>query len=144
MTTLSGSPGPAMRAEACRILARMREATGACFGNGFATTLRLDMLAELYLAECEDRALHAWTLCLALQAAPSTAHRKIGELERCGLVSSRRGAASDSNGSATRRDNRYRRVRLTPEGREKTCRLLDQLLQIWSGTGRQDPTGMMP
>jgi hypothetical protein len=145
---LSEMPSEAMRAEACRILARMRAATGACFGGPFAATPRLDILTELYLAACEDRPLHAWSLCLALQVPPSTAHRKIGELERLGLVTCRRGAgggkggdsgrdrAQDRGGDAPRRDNRYLRVSLTPEGHARTRRLLDLLLQIWGGPGR--------
>lgn len=146
MADLSETPSEAMRAEACRILARMRAATGACFGGPFAATPRLDILTELYLAACEDRPLHAWSLCLALQVPPSTAHRKIGELERLGLVTCRRGAGGvnggdngrDRGSDAPRRDNRYLRVSLTPEGHAKTRRLLDRLLQIWDGPGRAD------
>ncbi len=154
MADLSETPSEAMRAEACRILAGMRAATGACFGGPFAATPRLDILTELYLAACEDRPLHAWSLCLALQVPPSTAHRKIGELERLGLVTCRRGAggvnggdngrdwsrdrARDRGSNAPRRDNRYLRVSLTPEGHARTRRLLDRLLQIWGGAGRAD------
>ncbi|MET3472058.1 DNA-binding MarR family transcriptional regulator [Novosphingobium sp. 1529] len=149
MVDLSEAPSEPMRAEACRILARMRAATGACFGGPFAATPRLDILTELYLAACEDRPLHAWSLCLALQVPPSTAHRKIGELERLGLVTSRRGAGAvsdgdsgrdwgrDSGSDAPRRDNRYLRVSLTPEGHARTRRLLDLLLQIWGGAGQE-------
>ena len=83
---MTGMTDEELRAQACRILASMREAMSDCLGSDFASTPRLDMLAQLYLAECEHRTLHAWSLCLASQVPASTAHRKVGELERDGLV----------------------------------------------------------
>jgi DNA-binding MarR family transcriptional regulator len=132
---MTGMTDEELRAQACRILASMREATSNCLGSDFASTPRLDMLAQLYLAECERRTLHAWSLCLASQVPASTAHRKIGELERDGLVFCRRGASPESGAerSRRRRDHRYVRVSLTREGRAKIVRLLDRLVSIWGG-----------
>ncbi|WP_210729801.1 hypothetical protein [Sphingobium sp. PAMC28499] len=69
---MTGSTDGELRAQACRILASMREATSDCLGSDFVSTPRLDMLALLYLAECEHRTLHAWSLCLASQVPAST------------------------------------------------------------------------
>lgn len=141
---MTGLTDGELRAQACRILASMREATRDCLGSDFASTPRLDMLALLYLAECEHRTLHAWSLCLASQVPASTAHRKIGELERHGLVLCRRGA-SPENGTergGRQRDHRYVRVSLTQEGRAKIVRLLDRLISIWGGACPDDGTDM--
>lgn len=140
---MTGVPDEALRAQACRTLAGMREATSACFGEAFASTPRLDMLAHLYLAEREHRTLHAWSLCLAAQVPASTAHRKIRELERQGLVACHRGAFAESrsDGSRRYRDHRYVRVSLTEEGRARTARLLDQLVEIWEKACPRDRTG---
>ncbi|WP_278984334.1 MarR family transcriptional regulator [Sphingobium yanoikuyae] len=132
---MTGMTDEELRAQACRILASMREAMSDCLGSDFASTPRLDMLAQLYLAECEHRTLHAWSLCLASQVPASTAHRKVGELERDGLVLCRRGASPENGAERSRRqrDHRYVRVSLTQEGRAKIVRLLDRLVSIWGG-----------
>ncbi len=132
---MTGMTDEELRSQACRILASMREATSDCLGSDFASTPRLDMLAQLYLAECERRTLHAWSLCLASQVPASTAHRKIGELQRDGLVLCRRGANPENGAERSRRqrDHRYVRVSLTQEGRAKIVRLLDRLVSIWGG-----------
>ncbi|MBT2243608.1 MarR family transcriptional regulator [Sphingobium sp. BHU LFT2] len=133
-----------LRAQACRILASMREATSDCLGSDFAFTPRLDMLTQLYLAECEHRALHAWSLCLTSQVPASTAHRKVGELERDGLVLCRRGASPENEAQRNRRqrDHRYVRVSLTQEGRAKIVRLLDRFVNIWGGDCPSDGADM--
>lgn len=132
---MTGSTNGELRAQACRILASMREAISDCLGSDFVSTPRLDMLALLYLAECEHRTLHAWSLCLASQVPASTAHRKVGELERDGLVLCRRGASPESGAERSRRqrDHRYVRVSLTQDGRAKIVRLLDRFVNIWGG-----------
>lgn len=141
---MTGMTNEELRAQACRILASMREATSDCLGSDFASTPRLDMLAQLYLAECERRTLHAWSLCLASQVPASTAHRKIGELERDGLVLCRRGASPENGAERSRRqrDHRYVRVSLTQEGRAKIVRLLDRLVSIWGGARPGDGIDM--
>lgn len=141
---MTGLSQKELRAKACRILASMREATSDCLGSDFATTPRLDMLAQLYLAECERRTLHAWSLCLASHVPASTAHRKVGELERDGLVLCRRGASPEHGTERSRRqrDHRYVRVSLTQEGRAKIVRLLDRLVGIWGGDCQRDGTDM--
>jgi DNA-binding MarR family transcriptional regulator len=132
---MTGMTDEELRAQACRILASMHEATSDCLGSDFASTPRLEMLTQLYLAECEHRTLHAWSLCLASQVPASTAHRKIRELERDGLVLCRRGASPENGTERSRRqrDHRYVRVSLTEEGRAKIVRLLDRLVSLWGG-----------
>ncbi|WP_240197948.1 MarR family transcriptional regulator [Novosphingobium sp. P6W] len=146
MAGMTGMPNEDLRAQSCRALARMREATSECFDRHFALTPRLDMLAQLYLAEREHRPLYAWSLCIASQVPASTAHRKIGELERHGLVACSRGAHSDISNDRSKRhgDNRYVRVSLTPEGRKKIGRLLDHFACIWNSAGPRDATGSLP
>lgn len=140
---MTGLPDEDPRVRACRALAGISEAIQDCFGEGFDATPRLDMLAQLFLAEREQRELHAWSLCLASRVPASTAHRKIGELERRGLVACHRGASAetDSGKSGQHRDHRYVRVSLTLEGRDTIAALLDQLAAIWSAPGAADGIG---
>jgi DNA-binding MarR family transcriptional regulator len=82
------------------------------------------MLLDLYMAHHEQREVYLWPLCMAANTPLSTAHRKIGEMERRGLVVR----------DMTARDRRRIGVRMTDEGLSKITSLLDRIDAICHGS----------
>jgi hypothetical protein len=74
------------RREVCRQLIAERKLVGARLGFDLCPAPAWDMLLDLYLAHQEGRKTNLWSLCMAAHIPTSSAHRKITELTRKGLL----------------------------------------------------------
>ena len=82
--------------------------------------LRLD----LYLAQYEKREVYLFSLYTAAPDIPqSTAHRKIAEMEKRGLVTR----------EIPRPDGRRVAISMTAQGLAIVDRLLDRIIELWEG-----------
>ncbi len=107
----------ARRREVCRRLIAERKLVGAKLGFDLCPAPTWDILLDLYLAHQEDRATYLWSLCMAAHIPTSSAHRKIAELTKKGLLT--RSADGD--------DGRRVSVGLTEECRARLDALIDKI-----------------
>ncbi|GAA0309321.1 hypothetical protein GCM10009087_19210 [Sphingomonas oligophenolica] len=78
---------PAVRRhEVCRRLIAERRLVGIQLGFDLCPAPTWDMLLDLYLAHQEGRKIYLWSLCMASHVPTTSAHRKITELTRKGLL----------------------------------------------------------
>ena len=103
---MSSDPPADRRIIMCRILIRIRKVLGDSLGFALCPSPIWDMLLDLYAAHHEKRDMYLWPLCMAANTPFSTAHRKIGEMEREGLVVR----------DMTARDRRRIGIRMTEQG----------------------------
>jgi predicted transcriptional regulator len=123
-TNTPGRPGDAereARLDICRKLAEMRKAIALSFGANFSPAPCLDMLVDLYISEGEGRDVYLWSLCMAAGIPVSTAHRKVADLEREGLVT-----RDEPLG-----DRRRVGVSMTAKGRRVIDAMLDRFIAIF-------------
>ncbi|WP_150295586.1 MarR family transcriptional regulator [Sphingobium estronivorans] len=104
----------------CRRLIDMRNAVGDALGYDFCPSPIWDMLLDLYLARHEKRGVYLWSLYMAAHVSPSTAHRRVLEMEKQGLVMRE---LSDQ-------DRRCIGIEMTEGGVDKVNSLLDRLIGI--------------
>ncbi|WP_140159612.1 MULTISPECIES: hypothetical protein [Sphingobium] len=82
------------------------------------------MLLDLYLAQYEKREVYLFSLYTAAPDIPqSTAHRKIAEMEKRGLVTR----------DIPRPDGRRVAISMTAQGLAIVDRLLDRIIELWEG-----------
>lgn len=105
----------------CRKILAMRQAVRSGLGVHAAPNPIWDMLLDLYIAEQEGRGVYLWSLCIAAHIPISTAHRKVAEMEKQGLLVRK----------AAFRDRRMIGVKMTLDGRTRIEALLDRLYEIW-------------
>ncbi|WP_404478686.1 MarR family transcriptional regulator [Novosphingobium sp. BL-52-GroH] len=110
----------ARRLDMCRKLIAMRRAAHQLLGETFSPAPCLDMLADLYTAQSEGREVYIWALCMAAHTPFSTAHRKVGDLEKQGLVVRRSGDG----------DRRRIGIEMTAAGNTTLDALLDSFIVI--------------
>lgn len=108
------------RTAMCRRLIDMRNAVGDALGYEFCPSPIWDMLLDLYLARHENRGVYLWSLYMVAHVSPSTAQRRVVEMEQQGLLMRE---LSD-------RDRRCIGVEMTESGVEKVNSLLDRLIGI--------------
>lgn len=114
------------RRELCRQLIGERKLVGAQLGFDLCPAPTWDMLLDLYLAHHEGRKTYLWSLCMAAHVPTSSAHRKITELVKKGLLT--RSADGD--------DGRRVSVGLTGQCLAHLHELFDRMsLQIESDDG---------
>jgi|UPI0004011838 DNA-binding MarR family transcriptional regulator len=114
------------RRELCRQLIAERKLVGAQLGFDLCPAPTWDMLLDLYLAHHEGRKTYLWSLCMAAHVPTSSAHRKITELVKKGLLT--RSADGD--------DGRRVSVGLTGQCLARLHELFDRIsLQIESDDG---------
>lgn len=101
----------------CRMLIQIRKAVGDSLGFTLCPNPVWDMLLDLYVAHHEQRDLYLWPLCIAANTPLSTAHRKITEMEKKGLLVR----------TLHDRDRRRVRVRLTTQSMVTIAALLDRI-----------------
>lgn len=101
----------------CRMLIEIRRAVGDSLGFALCPNPVWDMLLDLYVAHHEQRDLYLWPLCIAANTPLSTAHRKITEMEKQGLLVR----------TLHDRDRRRVRVRLTTPSMATIAALLDRI-----------------
>lgn len=82
------------RVETCRRLMSEEKVIERIMGRRFQGNACRIMALDLFLADLDGRASHIWEVCNALSIPPSTAHRKLDEMIREGLVH-RMGAQAD-------------------------------------------------
>lgn len=108
------------RTAMCRRLIDMRNAVGDALGYEFCPSPIWDMLLDLYLARHENRGVYLWSLYMVAHVSPSTAQRRVVEMEQQGLLMRE---LSD-------RDRRCIGVEMTEVGVETVNSLLDRLIGI--------------
>lgn len=101
----------------CKALIQIRRAVGDSLGFSLCPSPIWDMLMDLYLAHHEQREVYLWPLCMAANIPLSTAHRKIGAMEKRGLLSR----------TNVQKDRRRIGIRLTDTGLQTVSSLLDQI-----------------
>jgi len=74
------------RREICVRLLAERRLVGAVLGFDLCPAPTWDMLLDLYLAHLEGRKTYLWSLCMASHVPTTSAHRKIAELTKKGLL----------------------------------------------------------
>lgn len=114
---MSSHEGAARRHKTCRHLISLRKLIGAQFGFDYCPAPTWDMLLDLYLAHLEGRRIYLWSLCMAAHVPTSSAHRKIGELARKGLLTR----------SPDGEDGRRVSIELAPPCISRLDALLDQI-----------------
>jgi len=107
----------ARRIKICRLVVKSRKMLGDALGFDNCANPFLDMLLDLYLARYEQREVYLWPLCVASHCPQSTAHRKIVDMERQGLVVRSQGD----------QDKRRINIKMTGDGIELMDRLLDTM-----------------
>lgn len=107
----------------CRALIQIRKAVGDSLGFGLCPNPVWDMLLDLFVAHQEQRQVYLWPLCVAANIPISTAHRKIGEMEKWGLLTR----------ETAERDRRRIGVVLTEQGMATVISLLDRIDAICHG-----------
>ena len=112
------------RVNMCRKLVDMRSAVGDALGYGFCPSPIVDMLLDLYLAWHDKRGVYLWSLYMTAHVSTSTAHRKVLEMEKDGLLIRE---CSD-------RDRRCIGVAITAGGLHRVNSLLDRLIGICQGS----------
>jgi hypothetical protein len=117
---MSLDPSGDRRITMCRALIQIRKVVGDSLGFGLCPSPIWDMLLDLYLAHHERREVYLWPLCMAANTPLSTAHRKIGEMERHGLVVR----------DLSARDRRRIGIKMSEEGLSTISRLLDRIDEI--------------
>ena len=113
------SPGN-RRVTLCRALIQIRRAIGDSLGFTLCPNPIWDMLLDLYVAQHEARDVYLWPLCMAANTPLSTAHRKIGEMEKQGLLAR----------AISGRDRRRIGIKLTDQGMTTITALLDRIDMI--------------
>lgn len=76
----------ARRLATCRAMIREVRIVERIFGKRLAGNPELTMLLDLYLAEHEARETCLWEACNATTIPTSTAHRKLSQLVKRGLI----------------------------------------------------------
>jgi len=122
---MTEDPAHDRRIALCRSLIAIRKAVGDSFGFTLCPNPVWDMLLDLYLAHHEQRDLYLWPLCIAANAPLSTAHRKISEMEKQGLVVRR----------MHEQDRRRVGVELTEYSMATITLLLDRIDTVCHGVG---------
>lgn len=115
------------RLETCRRLMSEERVVERIMGRRFQGNACRIMALDLFLADREGRASHIWEVCNALPIPPSTAHRKLDEMIRDGLVQ-RMGAQTD---------RRRTRVQLASATSAMIGQVLDRIHEISRATGSQ-------
>ncbi len=115
------------RLDICRRLMREERVFERIMGRRFQGNACRIMVLDLFLAEGEGRASHIWEVCNALSIPPSTAHRKLDEMIRAGLVD-RMGAQAD---------RRRTRVQLASTTSTMISQVLDRIHDIARAAGSQ-------
>jgi DNA-binding HxlR family transcriptional regulator len=115
---------PDRRIDMCRRLVAMRRTIGEAIGYRLCPSPVWDMLLDLYLAQYEKREVYLFSLYTAAPDIPqSTAHRKIAEMEKRGLVTR----------DIPRPDGRRVAISMTAQGLAIVDRLLDRIIELWEG-----------
>lgn len=115
---------PDRRINMCRRLVVMRQTIGEAIGYRLCPTPVWDMLLDLYLAQYEKREVYLFSLYTAAPDIPqSTAHRKIAEMEKRGLVTR----------DIPRPDGRRVAISMTAQGLAIVDHLLDRIIVLWEG-----------
>ena len=112
----AGPPGD-RRIALCRSVIDIRKAVGDSLGFALCPSPIWDMLLDLFLAHHEGRDVYLWPLCMAANTPLSTAHRKINEMERQGLLVR----------TAAARDRRRIGVAISAQGLATVTSLLDRI-----------------
>lgn len=105
------------RINLCHALIDMRRAIVDLLGFALCPNPVWDMLLDLYVAQHEDRDVYLWPLCMGAHAPVSTAHRKLSDMEKDGLLSR----------EISITDRRRTRVKLTPRGIDLVGTLIDRI-----------------
>jgi DNA-binding MarR family transcriptional regulator len=106
----------------CRRLVAMRQTIGEAIGYRICPSPVWDMLLDLYLAQYEKREVYLFSLYTAATDIPqSTAHRKIAEMEKQGLVTR----------DIPRPDGRRVAISMTARGVAIVDHLLDRIIGLW-------------
>lgn len=113
---------PDRRIDMCRRLVAMRQTIGEAIGYRICPSPVWDMLLDLYLAQYEKREVYLFSLYTAATDIPqSTAHRKIAEMEKQGLVTR----------DIPRPDGRRVAISMTARGVAIVDHLLDRIIGLW-------------
>lgn len=122
---MTWAPSPERRIAMCRALILIRKTVGDTLGFALCPNPIWDMLLDLYLAHHEARDVYVWPLCVAANVPFSTAYRKIGDLERRGLLLR----------VGSKRDRRRIGLRMTSQGLAVVSSMLDQINVIHDDSG---------
>lgn len=115
---------PDRRIDMCRRLVVMRQTFGEAIGYRACPSPVWDMLLDLYLAHHEKREVYLFSLYTAAPDIPqSTAHRKVAEMEKQGLVTR----------DIPRPDGRRVAISMTTCGIAIVESLLDRMIALWEG-----------
>lgn len=113
---------PDRRIDMCRRLVAMRQTIGEAIGYRICPSPVWDMLLDLYLAQYEKREVYLFSLyTVATDIPQSTAHRKIAEMEKQGLVTR----------DIPRPDGRRVAISMTARGVAIVDHLLDRIIGLW-------------
>lgn len=84
--TRSPDPDEDHRIRLCRKLVKARVRVGNRLGFDLCPAPAWDILLDLYIAAHEARPVQIWSLCIAANIPTSTAHRKISEMVKNGVL----------------------------------------------------------